>query len=206
MNTDKLPKKLLIFPLPGALLLPRGHLPLNIFEPRYLNMVEDALATPRLIGMIQTIDAAGASNLAHVGCAGRIIKFEETRDGRFEILLRGICRFNVAEELPCHTPYRQIKPSWNAYQQDLAPSPTAAAEQVMQFKDCLSGYLVQQNLEIEQSIIDKLSTEDLVNSLVNYLPLDNSTKQMLLEAQDLTARLKCFCAFLNADQTPPIQH
>lgn len=117
-----LPAELAIFPLSGALLFPRWTLSLNIFEPRYLNMIDDAMSGHRLIGMVQTLGGPRAlPDLAHVGCAGRITSYAETDDGRYLIVLTGICRFGVHEIPDAGTPYRQARPDWSAYGDDLTP-------------------------------------------------------------------------------------
>ena len=123
-----LPDTLPVFPLDEALLLPRGRLPLNVFEPRYLAMFEDALKTPhRLIGMIQTAGARSAGDdggdppLRKVGCAGRIVSFSETEDGRYLIVLSGVSRFSPMTELDGFTPYRRVQPDWSSFAGDLGP-------------------------------------------------------------------------------------
>ena len=120
-KVSDLPALIPVFPLDGALLLPGCQLPLQIFEPRYLNMIDDAMSGARLIGMIQT--RAGGSrtkpNLAEVGCAGRITAYAETGDGRYMITLTGICRFAAGEELATSTPYRQVRPSFDRFARDL---------------------------------------------------------------------------------------
>jgi Lon protease-like protein len=119
-----LPRRLKVFPLPGALLLPHAELPLNIFEPRYLAMVGDALAGDRLIGMIQPdhddADLSGAPALKIVGCAGRITSFAETPDGRLLITLSGICRFAIAREISTEKPYREVEADFSEFAADLA--------------------------------------------------------------------------------------
>src|SRR5690606_38981106 len=122
-----LPESIPVFPLDGALLLPRAQLPLNIFEPRYLAMTEAALGTkPRLIGMIQTAHGdmeSPAPELAHVGCAGKIVSFSETGDGRYLISLAGICRFRIDHEVATDAPYRVAQADWEPYRADLTPQP-----------------------------------------------------------------------------------
>src|SRR5580698_5813033 len=123
-----LPDVLPIFPLSGVLLLPRGRLPLNIFEPRYLAMIEGALANGRLVGMVQPSAADSQEPLPpiyHIGCAGRITSFTETEDGRFLISLTGICRFTITEELPIEHGYRRVKPDWEGFLSDIGPAQDA---------------------------------------------------------------------------------
>src|SRR5487761_2729011 len=122
-STEDLPGTLPVFPLTGALLLPRGELPLNVFEPRYLAMVDAALSGNRLIGMVQPTeheDATLKPKLSAIGCAGRITSYRETGDGRYLITLTGICRFRVADELHAATPFRQVRADFGAYAGDLA--------------------------------------------------------------------------------------
>ena len=121
-----LPETLAVFPLPGALLLPRGRLPLHIFEPRYLAMIEDCLKTPaRLIGMIQPRETpAGEPRLHSIGCAGRLMAFSETEDGRYMITLAGVSRFRILEELQGFTPYRRMRVDWSPFPRDMGPAET----------------------------------------------------------------------------------
>src|SRR5689334_13642947 len=119
---DDLPKRVAVFPLTGALLLPRGALPLNVFEPRYLAMVDDALSGTRLIGMIQPTEPEDQTlkpTLSQVGCLGRITSFKESEDHRYQITLTGVCRFGVAEELAADTAYRQVVPDYSRFAGDL---------------------------------------------------------------------------------------
>ena len=123
-----LPQVIPVFPLPGAILLPRGQLPLNIFEPRYLNMIDDAMAGDRIIGMVQPQSGSRRlPGLSPVGCAGRITSFAETSDGRYLITLTGVCRFEAGEELNLKTPYRQVRAGYDPYEGDLAEDEAADA-------------------------------------------------------------------------------
>lgn len=207
-----LPATLPVFPLTGAILMPFGHLPLNIFEPRYLNMVNDALSTHRLIGMIQPIDNESAANagsepeLSHVGCAGRIVRYEETRDGRLEILLAGLSRFTVTEELSSVRGYRLVRPDWTPFTTDMESVQSPPADQVLLFRGVLRHYLAESGLEIDSELLDKLAIEDLVNSLVSVVPLAPMDKQLLLEANSLTDRLKSFTAILQEQSGQSLQH
>ena len=203
---EQLPASLPIFPLPGAVLLPFAHLPLNIFEPRYLNMVNDALQSDRLIGMIQPIDDDAHPALSQVGCAGRIVRFEETRDGRFEILLSGVARFHVEEELTSVRGYRLVRPNWSPFEQDLQSPADAPTDQILLFKGVLRNYLQQVELSVDADILDKLNIGDLVNGLVGFLPLDNDSKQILLESDSLEDRLKSFTAILQNLDAQLVQH
>ena len=120
-RADDLPLVIPVFPLDGALLLPGGQLPLNIFEPRYLNMFDDVMSGERIIGMVQTRPGGDTErpNLAPVGCAGRVTSFAETSDGRYLVTLTGVCRFRVGDELPARSPYRQVRADFTAFEDDL---------------------------------------------------------------------------------------
>src|SRR5689334_6925314 len=127
-RTSDLPQLIPVFPLDGALLLPGGELPLQIFEPRYLNMIDDAMAGDRLIGMIQTKGGKRSNPiLAAVGCVGRITSYNETSDGRYLITLTGVCRFEPGEELNLRTPYRQVRAKYARFEADLARDEEAEA-------------------------------------------------------------------------------
>jgi uncharacterized protein len=199
-----LPDVLPIFPLTGVLLLPRGRLPLNIFEPRYLAMTRDALAGERLIGMIQPSDAtsappgmspppgavgiAGLSPLVYpVGCAGRLTQFSETDDGRYLITLTGIQRFRIREELPLLSGYRRVVPDWAPFAADRQrpAEPVFDRERLLRG---LRGYFAQRRIEADFDAIEKAPGEYLVTSLAMACPFAPSEKQALLEAADLDAR------------------
>jgi len=184
---EDLPASLPIFPLPGVLLLPRGRLPLNIFEPRYLAMIRDALATDRLIGMIQPTEAEMAAPAVYgLGCAGRITQFSETDDGRYLITLTGLCRFKVVEELATIGGYRRIKPDFSAFRADL--SCDAGPIDRERLIAALKIYFKRQGLSVDWSSIEHASPEKLVNSLAMICPFDACEKQALLEAECLAVR------------------
>ena len=212
LHASDLPQVVSVFPLDGALLLPRGALPLNIFEPRYLNMVDDAMAGDRIIGMVQTrAGGARAPKLAQVGCAGRITSYAETGDGRYLITLSGICRFTVGAELPVQTPYRQVRADFQAFEADLQPAPEASAFDRTALLDALKNYLERRGLDIDWRTAEDAPVESLVNSLSMALPFDTAEKQALLEAETpdrrraaLTALLRIDAA-VDDDSTPPIQ-
>jgi Lon protease-like protein len=187
-----LPDSLPVFPLDGALLLPRAQLPLNIFEPRYLAMVEAALATrPRLIGMIQTahgeMDAA-APSLAEIGCAGRIVSFSEAGDGRYLITLGGVCRFRVAQELAADTPYRVVRPDWSDFAADLFAPPDLTFDRDA-FSAVLRQFFTARDLAADWESIRQAPLEPLVNQLSIGCPFAPAEKQALLEAKTVQDRL-----------------
>lgn len=193
-----LPSVMPLFPLPGALLLPRGHLPLNIFEPRYLAMVDDALKGHRMIGMIQPDPQASSSRdvppLFKVGCAGRISQFAESGDGRYVITLTGIARFALIEEIDAITPYRQAKADFTAFQSDL--SPRLGEDEVDRdgVLKALRDFAASNSLQIDWESINEAPNEALVNALAMMSPFGPREKQALLEATDLKGRAEVLVA------------
>lgn len=196
-----LPQVIPVFPLDGVLLLPRGLLPLNIFEPRYLNMVDDAMAGDRIIGMIQP--AGGPRrlpSLSPVGCAGRITSFAETSDGRYLITLTGCSRFRVQAELPVQTPYRQVRAQFAPFEGDLvAPPAGEGALDRENLLEALRAYLETRGLDIDWETAETAPPEALVNSLAMALPFEPPEKQALLEAPDLDGRAAVLTALMRID-------
>jgi len=186
-NTEELPPKLSIFPLPGALLLPRTQLPLNIFEPRYLEMVDDALSSNRLIAMIQT-HSDNKDSLFKVGCVGKITSYSELTNNRILITLTGVCRFSVCQELEVVTPYRQFQVNYKQFSDDLLKGFGEKSVDRERLLICLKKYLDQNNLEVDWVSIRNSPTELLVNSLCLLSPYRPEEKQALLEARDLSER------------------
>jgi hypothetical protein len=185
-----LPVAIPIFPLGGAVLLPRGALPLNIFEPRYLNMIDDALAGDRLIGMVQPMGAGPRDRpgVAGVGCAGRITSFAETDDGRYLITLTGVSRFQILEELPVKTPYRSVTANWERFGADLmAPSETYRIDRDG-LTMALRRYVEANGFQADWSIVEETPPEPLINTLCAMCPFDPREKQMLIEAETLADR------------------
>ena len=186
-----LPDTIAVFPLPGALLLPRGRLPLHIFEPRYLAMIEDCLNTKhRLIGMIQPRDVPGTGEkrLNAIGCAGRVTGFSETEDGRYMISLSGISRFRVKEEITGFTPYRRCTVDWAGFQRDLGPTEEDPGFDREKFLAVLGRYFQTMQLSSDWSSLKEAETELLINSLSMLCPFTPEDKQALLEAPSLTTR------------------
>lgn len=198
---EKLPHTLPVFPLPGALLMPGSELPLNVFEPRYLNMVEDALGTHRLIGMIQPNQSPQASDdeLSQSGCAGRITQYRETKDRRIEIILTGVCRFDAGEELLTTRGYRMIRALWSRYAADCEDNVNTTLENGKQLLMSIRHYFQAQELEINWKRLEQLSHRQLLNSLTCVLPLAPVEKQALLETVDDTERAKLFIGLLDSD-------
>jgi uncharacterized protein len=204
-----------IFPLAGVLLLPRGRLPLNIFEPRYLAMTRDALAGDRLIGMVQPSDpnqpAGGNPPVYPTGCAGRITSFSETDDGRFLITLTGLCRFRIREELPLVNGYRRVVPQWDEFANDLRNprEPGFDRERLMRG---LRAYFDKHQIKAEWNAISSVPGERLVTSIAMVCPFEPSEKQALLEASDLDERAKLLTAIVemavieSPSEGPGIRH
>lgn len=186
-----LPNTLPVFPLPGALLLPRARLPLHIFEPRYLAMLDDALKTPaRLIGMIQPRDVPGSDKLRlhAIGCAGRITAFSETEDGRYMITLSGISRFRVTGEASGFEPYTRCDVSWDGFSRDMGPVEKDDGFDRHGFLKLLSRFFEAEELKTDWESLNEAEDELLINSLSMLCPFEPEDKQALLEAPSLTTR------------------
>lgn len=198
-HVDELPETLSLFPLSGALLLPRGSLPLNIFEPRYLAMVDDALSGHRLIGMIQPEigdDDGDKPSVYNTGCAGRITSFNETEDGRYLISLTGICRFTIRHEYSVDTPFRQADVDFAPFERDLTPLQSEDALDRAHLLSALRVYLQAQQLNADWESIEHAPAETLINSLCMICPFDPSEKQALLEAHSVADRAQTLIALI----------
>jgi Lon protease-like protein len=191
-DPNEMPAALPIFPLAGALLLPRGELPLNVFEQRYLAMVDDAMKGERIVGMIQPDPEAEAGTavpaLFSVGCAGRITQLAETGDGRYFVTLTGIARFRIVEEIAAVTPYRQCRADFSPFSVDF--SPRAGEDQVDRdgVLRTLRDFAETNHLQIDWNSIHDAPNEALVNALSMMSPCSPKEKQALLEARDLKGR------------------
>ena len=186
-----LPEIVPIFPLPGALLLPRSHLPLHIFEPRYLAMLDDALKTEtRLIGMVQPISVPGRDSrqLHRIGCAGRVTQFSETEYGRYMSTLTGISRFRLGAEVEGFTPYRRASVSWDGFAADRGGPETDPAFDRDAFMALLDRYFSSQQLSADWKTLSEAGDELLINSLSMLLDFETEEKQALLEAPSLMTR------------------
>ncbi|TYB89143.1 LON peptidase substrate-binding domain-containing protein [Oceaniovalibus sp. ACAM 378] len=186
-----LPPTIPVFPLPGALLLPRANLPLHIFEPRYLAMLDDALKTPgRLIGMIQPREVPGSDErrLHAIGCAGRITGFSETEDGRYMITLSGLSRFRVLREVTGFEPYSRCDVSWDGFSRDLGPVEHDSAFDRTEFLDLLGRFFDAEDLKTDWESLHEAEDELLINSLSMLCPFEPEDKQALLEAPSLSTR------------------
>lgn len=194
-----LPQTISVFPLPGALLLPRGQMPLNIFEPRYLAMIDDALRDGhRLIGMIQPDPAhpgpEDKPNLFKVGCVGRITQLAETGDGRYVLQLTGVSRFRIEHELSVLTAYRQCKVTYSPYADDFVARKGEDAVDRNALLVALTAFLKANNLKTDWAGIESAPNEALVNALAMMSPYGVAEKQALLEAPDLKSRAEILVA------------
>ncbi|WP_310496634.1 LON peptidase substrate-binding domain-containing protein [Sandarakinorhabdus sp.] len=211
--SEPLPAAVPVFPLTGALLLPRGLLPLNIFEPRYLDMVRDAMAATgaanRMIGMIQPrpprrggIDDADVPPLYDVGCLGRITDFRETDDGRILIALAGVCRFRVSAELERTKLYRQVVTDYHGLSDDRDPPGPLPATLRADLEDGLRAYLDAQGLAADWDAVRSSDDESLIITLASVCPFAPAERQALLEARDLTDRARTLSALMSFAQGP----
>ncbi|MEO0466900.1 MAG: LON peptidase substrate-binding domain-containing protein [Pseudomonadota bacterium] len=195
-----LPEQMAVFPLPGALLFPRWTLSLNIFEPRYLNMIDDAMSGCRMIGMVQSVGGDKAvPDLAEVGCAGRITSYSETDDGRYLIVLNGICRFRINEMDGLNTPYRQAAPDWSPFVEDLSTPAVTDLPSRSRLTDALKDYVARNQMNADWSAVEDAPIETLVNALCAGCPFSHLEKQALLEAEDLRGRAETLIALLEMD-------
>lgn len=196
LDTD-LPATLAVFPLTAALLLPGGRMPLNIFEPRYLQMVDNAIAGSRLIGMIQpaldgTLMPNGEPMLCPVGCIGRITSLAETGDGRYLISLQGVCRFRIVEELAAKTPFRQCRIA--PFAADLSEDKAGGEVDRPALLRAFRTYLQANELETDWESVSRADSAVLVNALSMMAPYGAAEKQALLEAPDLRTRAETLIA------------
>ncbi len=197
-SLDELPDILPVFPLLGATLLPRTLLPLNIFEPRYLNMILDAFAQDRLIGMLQPDEGkAGHDPVVTfaVGCVGRITVFNEIDDGRLLIHLHGVCRFRIKKEMALHHGYRTMAVDWSEYAADLNPDPDFVLPSG-NFKQTLEHYLKVNGIRIDWHALEEKPAPYIVDFLAMNLPFSGEEKQALLEARDTTQRCQTLEAIM----------
>ena len=205
---EQLPETLPIFPLSGVLLLPGGKLPLNVFEPRYLAMVFDALAGHRMIGMVQPMQPGGYAGdglpsedgkpkVHKVGCAGRITSFNETEDGRLLLALSGVCRFEVGRELDlAQGGYRRVSSIFSPFRADLDQADEAVEFDRERLMAALAAFFRGKKLSTDWDAVKQAADQNLVTSLSMVLPLGPVEKQALLEAADTTARAKLLTGFL----------
>lgn len=216
---EQLPDTLPIFPLSGVLLLPGGKLPLNVFEPRYLAMVFDALAGHRMIGMVQPLQPGGYAGdgmptddpstggrppVHKVGCAGRIVSFNETEDGRLLLALSGVSRFEIVRELDlAQGGYRRVSSVFSPFRADLDHADEAVELDRERLMAALAAFFRSRNLSTDWDAVKQSADANLVTSLSMVLPFGPAEKQALLEAADSTARAKLLVAFLEMNAFAP---
>jgi hypothetical protein len=193
-GVEALPRAIPIFPLEGALVLPRGQLPLNIFEPRYLAMVKDAMGGDRLVGMVQPRDDG---SLYGVGGLGRITQFTDPENGRLLIVLTGLTRFRIVRELAAATPYRQVEADYGDYFDDFRPAEPLAAALRADLEASLRVYLDAQGLAADWDAVANADDESLVNTLSAVCPFGPAEKQALLEAKSVPARAVTLSALMS---------
>ena len=192
IKAETLPESLPLFPLSGALLLPHGHLPLNIFEPRYLSMTEDSLSSKRLIGMIQPEKTYSElmpddATLYPVGCCGQIVSFEETGSGNLFIALKGICRFKLSQELEKKRGYRRAKVDFTPYVSDLRQDLSQINDR-RRLINAVKEYFTLKNIEVDWEAIKAAADETLITSLSMICPFEAREKQALLEIENVSER------------------
>ena len=197
---EDLPDSFPIFPLAGALLLPHGRLPLNIFEPRYMTMIDDSLAAGRLFGMVQpepgALPTPGGPALFKVGCLGRLASFSETDDGRFLITLHGVIRFALVEELGLMRGYRRVRGDYTPFLGDLEPPPSSDLIDRAHLLQELRAYFQRTGVEANWDAINRMSDDMLLVTLCMVCPFEPAEKQALLEAASIQERAETLLALL----------
>jgi len=212
---EQLPETLPIFPLSGVMLLPGGKLPLNIFEPRYIAMIFDSLAGHRMIGMVQPVQPGGFAGdglpsedgrpkVHQVGCAGRVVSFNETEDGRLLLALSGVCRFRIGRELDlAQGGYRRVSARFSDYRADMDRDDEIVELDRERLMAALAAFFRGKNLSTDWDAVKQAADGNLVTSLSMVLPFGPAEKQALLEASDTTARAKLLVAFLEMTAFTP---
>ena len=191
---EKLPDTLPVYPLDNAL-LPGGELPLEIIEPRYLNLVRDAMKSHQLIGMIQPKDDQPEPALYDIGCAGRIRQYRERKSGRIDVMLTGVCRYRVIEEISTMRGYRLVRPDWSDYSKDYETE-MIDPRKIDRFNQILRAYFDRKEMKVDWDVLQKLYIEEVVNNLVLILQLTTAEKQQLLESPTVNQRLDVFASLL----------
>ena len=203
---ESLPEDLPIFPLPGAMLLPHGRMPLNIFEPRYLKMAMDSLKQSRLIGMVQPLELLSdpvpkETALFHVGCAGRITAFAESDDGRFLITLKGICRFKIKKELKGNGFYRRVIPDFNDFKEDLSCEPPNINREGL--LPVLRDYLELKGIKVDMADFVNIEDRFLIPTLSLINPFSFTEKQAILEAGNISEMSNVIIALMEMELMSP---
>jgi Lon protease-like protein len=205
---EDLPQALALFPLDGVILFPRSVVSLNVFEPRYLNMVDDALGGERLIGIIQPAtgeDGEPVPQLADVGTVGRITAFSETEDGRYLITLTGVCRFDYEQELEAGTPYRQALVNYEPFTGDFRQANDAGIDR-MALIASLKRYASLHGFNVDWNSVEQAPTETVINVAAQLCPFDAAAKQALLEAVSLEERAQALVALVEWDNAADDQN
>ncbi len=196
-NAADLPDNIPIFPLPGAVVLPRAYLPLHIFEPRYMAMLEDTLKTShRLIGMAQPLPNSTEGGLHLIGCAGRLTQFTETDDGRYMITLTGISRFRITREAAGFAPYMRCDVSWRGFESDLGSAETDNGVDWDAFLDLVERYFHKAELSTDWDSLKDADDEIVINALAMMCPFEPEDKQALLECATLSERRETLSALM----------
>ncbi|MDJ0862570.1 MAG: LON peptidase substrate-binding domain-containing protein [Gammaproteobacteria bacterium] len=205
VSFDHLPKVFPVFPLAGAVVMPGADLPLNIFEPRYLNMVFDVLGSHRMFGMVQPDTSASAEThaICKTGCAGRVTSFSETEDGRLLLVLTGVCRFDIGEEVDAVNGYRRVVPDWSRFRGDYEKTSTDVPEREQLFQ-LLRRYCAENRLEVAWDELELMRGADLVNILTCRLPLEAPDKQALIESVTLAERTQLLRGLLEMALTQQV--
>ena len=187
--------------------MPGGYLPLNIFEQRYLDMIRDAMRGEQLIGMVQPKQDHANASLHQVGTCARIVQYEETQDGRYNIVLKGLCRFKIERELQTVSAYRIVVPIWSEFKLDYEEQTVDNEELLAHFRKVLKRYLDQLDVDLKwKTVADAMPAEQLVNSSVCYLPIDAQDKQLLLETNSLGERITAFTTILEMGEAEGTRH
>jgi len=201
-----LPRAVAVFPLPGSLLLPGGNLPLHIFEPRYRDMIRDALGAKRIIGMIQPQDPDSPSPrppLYKVGCIGKIMAFRETDDSRFYVTLNGICRFNVVQELDVTTLYRQVAADYDPWLGDFRADSTPPLDRA-KLIPALKAFLGHYDVKVNWDVVEQVPDDALIRSLAMTCPFEAAEKQAILEARTLAERSQLVLSLIEMANAPTV--
>ena len=201
-NINELPTSLPLFPLNKVLLLPRAKLPLNLFENRYLHMLDYALANKRMIGMVQPKEKVLKNseiknpNLYQIGCAGRVTAFSETNDNRYELILKGVCRFKINKEKKIINGFRSADVSWDLFKKDYEVDNLSDQNKRHDFEALLKVFLKKISISADWEMVETTNDEDLVNMISMCSPFDVSEKQALLEAKTLDKRLEVLTSLM----------
>ncbi len=204
---DELPPSLPIFPLIGAVIVPGGYLPLHIFEQRYLDMIRDAMRGEQLIGMIQPQQDHANAPLHKIGTGARIVQFEETQEGRYNIVMQGLCRFSLERELSTVGSYRMVIPDWSSFESDYEEETVSNTQLLLQYRQVVKRYLDKMDVDPKwKEIADAMPAHQLVSNGICYLPIGPQDKQLLLETTGLDERIAAFVTILEMGDVQGTRH